>query len=304
MYYYLVKYNGRIIGAYTTKEEAELFINACYQNNFMVDNASIVYCSENSCYFVKEVNVPRDAPYKNSTLVHDNKTRKLFDSANIFLSSIDNCAGFTSEKLSSDIVTTDINMVSSNSPKNVKLDYLHESGTDYETSDEYPNITFKRHTSCATVSEDKTSDIKTSQDITVKPEEVPVNIFATPEYIKQTEERTKLQHEINILKMKKAKLEQSKKVYDTDLNIYNTFKKCSTVVPEIFKKKYDIFKKLEDKNELSWENFISEYSHENMYNDHFNVTYHEAKVIETNSNKEFDNLDTFEIDTDNTTDEN
>ena len=31
-------------------------------------------------------------------------------------------------------------------------------------------------------------------------------------------------------------------LYDTDLNIYNTFKKCSTVVPEIFKKKYEEYK--------------------------------------------------------------
>lgn len=302
MYYYLVKYNNKIIGAYTTKEDAELFINACYQNNFMTDNASIVYCLENSCYYEREVDVPRytTSPKKKSSMTLDSKTRTLFKNANIFLSSLDKNRDVSSsmDRLSSDIVTTDINIVSP---------VCYENGTDYQTSEEHTNITFKKdnlktNTPVAHVLGDKSSheEYVTVEDKSAIPfenkiENEPINIFATPEYIKQTEERTKLQHEINLLKMKKAKLEQSKKVYDTDLNIYNTFKKCSTVVPEIFKKKYDIFKKLEDKNELSWENFISEYSHENMYNDHFNVTYHEAKVIESNVDKQSEILETFEL---------
>jgi hypothetical protein len=292
MYYYLVKYNNKIIGAYTTKEDAELFINACYQNNFMVDNASIVYCLENSCYYEREVDVPRYAtsPKKKSSMVLDPKTRSLFKNANVFLSSLDN-----NRESSSDIVTTDINIVSP---------VCYENCTDYQTSEEYTFNKEKQKTNTPILNACVDDTVKPIQNIDNMKGDEPVNIFATPEYIKQTEERTKLQHEINLLKMKKAKLEQSKKVYDTDLNIYNTFKKCSTVVPEIFKKKYDIFKKLEDKNELSWENFISEYSHENMYNDHFNVTYHEAKVTDSNFFKESDNLDTFEIDTDDTTDEN
>jgi len=118
------------------------------------------------------------------------------------------------------------------------------------------------------------------------------NLFITPEYQEAVENKCKLQHEINLLKCQKNKIEQSKNVYENDIKLYNMFKKSaeespSFVIPEIFVKKYDIFKKLESENKLSWENFVDEYKNENMYNDHFNVTYHEEKYS-NNVIQEFD----------------
>lgn len=117
------------------------------------------------------------------------------------------------------------------------------------------------------------------------------DVFVSQEYIDKCNKRSKIQHELNLLKLQKDKIDQSKKVYESDLKIYNIFKQKyqednTTVIPEIFKKKYDLFKQLEDNNTLSWVNFFNNYKHENMYNDHFNVTYHEEMY---GSNQLFEN---------------
>ena len=115
------------------------------------------------------------------------------------------------------------------------------------------------------------------------------NLFITPEYLEKCETKCKLQHDINLLKQKKHRIEQSKCVYENDLKIYYIFKKStedstSFVIPEIFSKKYNIFKLLENNNKLSWENFVSEYKNEDMYNDYFGLSYHDEKIIEPSDN--------------------
>lgn len=107
-----------------------------------------------------------------------------------------------------------------------------------------------------------------------------IDIFITPEYINNNNQKIKLQHEINLLKQKKEKLEQSKKVWETDLKLYSMFKESkmkdeSFVIPELFVNKYNIFEELSNNNTLSLENFANKYKHENVYNDYFNVSYHD-----------------------------
>jgi hypothetical protein len=102
----------------------------------------------------------------------------------------------------------------------------------------------------------------------------------TPEYKEIIQSKIDLQHELNLLKQNKEKIEQSKKVYESDIKLYNIFKESKTTnpefeIPEIFVKKFNLFEKLFNENRLSWDNFAGEYKHENMYNDYFSVTYHE-----------------------------
>ena len=163
-------------------------------------------------------------------------------------------------------------------------DYLYKSETQQIQLDSLKSPT--SYSQCKTLTPNVSSPINI-----LKP-----NMFLTSQYDKTNELRSELQHEINILKQKKIKLEQSKKVYETDIEIYRKFKTSHTndsmfIIPEIFKKKYDLFVKLEDENKLSWENFVNEYKHDNMYNDHFNVTYHEELYSNANDKDEV-----FEID--------
>lgn len=120
----------------------------------------------------------------------------------------------------------------------------------------------------------------------------------TPEYKEIVQAKVDLQHDLNLLKQKKEKIEQSKNVYQSDIKLYNIFKQSKNdnpefEIPEIFVKKFDLFEKLTKENRLSWDNFVGEYKHENMYNDYFSVTCHEDKYMEPKkdapkSNEEFD----------------
>lgn len=106
------------------------------------------------------------------------------------------------------------------------------------------------------------------------------DVFVSQEYIDKCTKQVEINHQLNLLKLKKEKLEESKKVYDIDLKIYYMFKNKldedkTTEIPDIFKKKYDVFKLLESDNKLSWSNFVNNYKHDNMYNDYFTPSYHE-----------------------------
>jgi len=83
------------------------------------------------------------------------------------------------------------------------------------------------------------------------------------EYKKLAQERTDTKHEINILKLKKKKYEEEKQVFESDLKIYYQFKKAKEQdnfeMPDMFIIKYDIFKKLEENNQLTFELFKEEW---------------------------------------------
>ena len=239
--YYLIKYNNNIIGAYDNTYDAEVFILSCLQNKFMENQASIVTCLENSCFFKGERVVKLDNNNKSAFYQEPRTIATQTDS--------------------------------------LKTDGLEPNAME-------PNVLNNKS--------------KLELKIDTEPKDT---IFVSQEYIDKCNKQSKLQHELNLLKLQKDKIDQSKKVYESDLKIYNIFKQKyeednTTVIPEIFKKKYDLFKHLEDNNNLSWCNFFNSYKHENMYNDHFNVTYHEEMYgsnqfeqdSEENSSDEKDNF--------------
>jgi hypothetical protein len=76
----------------------------------------------------------------------------------------------------------------------------------------------------------------------------------------QMKEKCELQNSINELKKKKEKLEESKRVFDVDLDLYNKFKKIKSEndnfnIPEMFIEKYKLMSELEENNKLNWFNF-------------------------------------------------
>ena len=78
-----------------------------------------------------------------------------------------------------------------------------------------------------------------------------------------------IKNEINELKKKKEKMEEKKRVYDVDLDLYNKFKKIRETnekftIPEMFVDKYTLMEGLEKENKLCWENFYELYTPKNM----------------------------------------
>jgi hypothetical protein len=76
----------------------------------------------------------------------------------------------------------------------------------------------------------------------------------------ELKKKTDIQNSIFELKRKKEKLEESKRVYEVDLDLYKKFKKIKETnnnfeIPEMFIDKYELIEGLDKENKLCWENF-------------------------------------------------
>ena len=99
------------------------------------------------------------------------------------------------------------------------------------------------------------SDVKSNQPRVLNEEEI--------------KEKNNLQNELSQLKKKKEKMEESKRVYEIDLDLYKKFKKIRETnsnfqIPEMFINKFELMEGLEKENKLFWENFYELYTPKNM----------------------------------------
>lgn len=116
-----------------------------------------------------------------------------------------------------------------------------------------------------------------------------------------------LQHNINLLKVQKEKIEESKQKYKIDLNLYKKFSEelsrdINFLIPDLFEHKFKIFQELEKDGEITWEKFSKLYKEEdyngisknifediNSYENNFLTKIENSSddtEIETNSNSD------------------
>ena len=94
-------------------------------------------------------------------------------------------------------------------------------------------------------------------------------------FLKMAKQKIEIQHKINILKIQKEKIEESKRIFENDLKLFNLFneskqKDSNFEIPELFNKKYEIMIKLNNDNKLNWDEFVKEFhTGENNYDDYF-----------------------------------
>lgn len=217
---FLIEYNCKIIGVYSSYELAELFINSCLQNNLMNNSVKILTFKTNSCYCVKENNIKLNNQQQISLLELPSHQAQL-------------------------------------QPLNLPI------------QNQKP----------------VQNQIQVLKQVPVKKVIDPDN----PILLDIANQKIELQHKINLLKRQKEKIEESKKVYENDLKLFNIFSESkkldsSFVVPDLFVKKYNLIKLLKDDNKLSWDNFMKNYHHENDYNDYFDLNSYEEMFIKSNNN--------------------
>ena len=100
-------------------------------------------------------------------------------------------------------------------------------------------------------------------------------------------------HEINELKKQKIKLEEDKESYEYDLKVYKKLKNEKEKIenfeiPEIFTLKYNIYKKLEESNELNFNVFKTEWEKVKPLNNYNLFTANTYENLFTNSNNKED----------------
>jgi hypothetical protein len=145
---------------------------------------------------------------------------------------------------------------------------------------------------CLTI-EKKLENIKNVENLeTLKKE-----LIESEEYKELMQKKIDTKHEINELKKQKIKLEEDKESYEYDLKIYNKLKNDKEkienfVIPEIFTLKYNIYKKLEESNELNFNVFRIEWEKVKPQNNYNLFTTNTYENLFTNShNKEDINIE-------------
>ena len=278
MHSYIVDYEGKVIGSYSSFTSAESFILSCLQNKFMKDFALIHTIRKNSCFRVKTKKITLDISYKKEML---NKTCKLngFNCKNTFSNSeSDILSSSLSYESSTEIMTSTCASSESNKKQNTSINSISDT------------IFIKPATFVGDIMDpllrEKTSMSGFTQAIQID--------YSNPVILDMAKQKIELQHKINILKKQKEKIEESKNVYENDLKLFKIFKqsKESDVnfkIPELFIKKYEIMEKLNSDNILSCENFLKNYQHDTYYGDYFSSNSYEDMFINNSDSSNEDN---------------
>ena len=122
-------------------------------------------------------------------------------------------------------------------------------------------------------------------------------LIKSEEYTKLMQMKIDTKHQINELKKQKIKLEEEKESYEYDLKMYKKLKNEKEKIenfeiPEIFTLKFNIYKKLEESNELNFEVFKIEWEKVKPLNNYSLFSTNTYENLFTNSNnKEEINID-------------
>jgi hypothetical protein len=134
------------------------------------------------------------------------------------------------------------------------------------------------------------------------------NTITNEQIEKIAKQKIEIQHNINLLKLKKEQLKESKQVYENDIKLFKLFqenknKDPNFVIPELFEAKYKILEKLNNDNKLSWDNFYLEYKTDNDYDGYFVSNDYENNFTEPPKNTMNNFEEELDIETDSNTEE-
>ena len=109
-------------------------------------------------------------------------------------------------------------------------------------------------------------------------------------------ETNDIQYKLNLLKKDKEKLEEKKNIFEIDKKLYFNFKESletdnDFIVPEIFINKYKIFRKLDEENNINWEDFNKFFIPEDLNTSYNSLFYKEQfldrdDLVESSSDSE------------------
>lgn len=255
---YLVEYQEKIIGSYNNYSNAKTFILSCLQNNFMKEYALIHCLISNSCYKKKTITIKLNNTKKNKQNLRDTSYSDDTTYSNSSYDSYESssCNG-TSVSTSNTANTTNTNRTSN---------------------------TNRTANTANTANTNDANRLNSTIKLQKVDEKEKILDYNNPAILEMAKQKIELQHKINMLKIKKEKIEESKSVYDNDLKLFNIFKESrqtdkSFIIPELFANKFEVMDKLFNANNLSWENFITNYQHDNNYGDYFSTNSYEDMFI-------------------------
>jgi hypothetical protein len=264
----ILKHNNKICGYYSKKSAVDTFINSCINCKFIkeTDKIELEYYETNSFILKKteQYNNKNDVKIKEKTIkINKNMYEDFSDS---------------------DTTSVDFENVSSSSSDSNKI-LLLDNDTDSEKS--------------LILNEDNKSEDLFTLDAEAFLQKKKDQRIQQQKIIELGQQKIDIMSQINKLKLDKKKMEEKKTKFDYDLELYKKFKKMkekdfSFDVPVMFKNIYDLFEKLDNNNDLSFESFIENYVEEKIltqYDDIFTVEPYAYKLPVPEDFKS-DNIDT------------
>jgi hypothetical protein len=264
----ILKHNNKICGYYSKKSAVDTFINSCINCKFIkeTDKIELEYYETNSFILKKteQYNNKNDVKIKEKTIkINKNMYEDFSDS---------------------DTTSVDFENVSSSSSDSNKI-LLLDNDTDSEKS--------------LILNEDNKSEDLFTLDAEAFLQKKKDQRIQQQKIIELGQQKIDIMSQINKLKLDKKKMEEKKTKFDYDLELYKKFKKMkekdfSFDVPVMFKNMYDLFEKLDNNNDLSFESFIENYVEEKIltqYDDIFTVEPYAYKLPVPEDFKS-DNIDT------------
>jgi hypothetical protein len=235
----ILKHNNKICGYYSKKSAVDTFINSCINCKFIkeTDKIELEYYETNSFILKKteQYNNKNDVKIKEKTIkINKNMYEDFSDS---------------------DTTSVDFENVSSSSSDSNKI-LLLDNDTDSEKS--------------LILNEDNKSEDLFTLDAEAFLQKKKDQRIQQQKIIELGQQKIDIMSQINKLKLDKKKMEEKKTKFDYDLELYKKFKKMkekdfSFDVPVMFKNMYDLFEKLDNNNDLSFESFIENYVEENSF---------------------------------------
>jgi hypothetical protein len=264
----ILKHNNKICGYYSKKSAVDTFVNSCINCKFIkeTDKIELEYYETNSFILKKteQYNNKNDVRIKEKTIkINKNMYEDFSDS---------------------DTTSVDFENVSSSSSDSNKI-LLLDNDTDSEKS--------------LILNEDNKSEDLFTLDAEAFLQKKKDQRIQQQKIIELGQQKIDIMSQINKLKLDKKKMEEKKTKFDYDLELYKKFKKMkekdfSFDVPVMFKNIYDLFEKLDNNNDLSFESFIENYVEEKIltqYDDMFSVEPYAYKLPVPEDFKS-DNIDT------------
>ncbi len=259
MYFFLVEYEGKIIGSYKKMYDAESFILSCLHNNFMKESALVHIYRANSCFRLKTKKVSLKPYTKLSNNNFNEETTYSNSSSSTDLLSYESSSNL--ESSANTIVTTTDTNADTKTSTPVKVIY--------EPVKKQVNIDY-------------------SNPAVIEMAKQKIDLQHKINLLKKQKERIEESKNVYENDLKLYKMFKQSKETNNDF-----------VVPELFAKKYDVMQMLEQENKLSWDNFSKNYQQENYYGDYFSSNSYEdmfVNKLETSSSSSAgtDTTDTIE----------
>ncbi len=224
---YIIKFNNIIYGCYDNIELAEDFILSCINCNFIKDynNIIILVYKKNTNIILEHIN------FKNELLENKNE---LFENKNELLEN-----------------------------KNELFEDKNELFEDKNELFENKNELFENKNEKELVESDTDSESTTYSEYNRRNI---IEISKRKEMDLLNLQKIDYHHQINLLKLEKKKLEENEILYNYDLKLYYQFKNelnnnNNFKIPILFIDKYNIFKNLDIKNKLCFDDYNELYEY-------------------------------------------